>query len=53
MGDLGDGGPAELYFAISKRLRNSAHEIRVVERKRPLNILRGRSHALGVEVISA
>ena len=29
------GGPAGLYFAISMKLRNSAHEVTVVERNRP------------------
>ncbi len=29
------GGPAGLYFAISMKLRNSAHDITVVERNRP------------------
>ena len=29
------GGPAGLYFAISMKLRNSAHEVTVVERNKP------------------
>ena len=29
------GGPAGLYFAISMKLRDSSHEIVVVERNRP------------------
>ena len=29
------GGPAGLYFAISMKLRDSAHEVTVVERNRP------------------
>lgn len=29
------GGPAGLYFAISMKLRDPAHEVRVVERNRP------------------
>ncbi|MFO7856425.1 MAG: bifunctional salicylyl-CoA 5-hydroxylase/oxidoreductase [Paracoccaceae bacterium] len=29
------GGPAGLYFAISAKLRNPAHEIEVIERNRP------------------
>ncbi|WP_416897427.1 MAG: bifunctional salicylyl-CoA 5-hydroxylase/oxidoreductase [Minwuia sp.] len=29
------GGPAGLYFAISMKLRNPAHEITVIERNRP------------------
>jgi anthraniloyl-CoA monooxygenase len=29
------GGPAGLYFAISMKLRNSAHEITVIERNKP------------------
>ncbi|MEP9385831.1 bifunctional salicylyl-CoA 5-hydroxylase/oxidoreductase [Mesorhizobium sp. KR9-304] len=29
------GGPAGLYFAISMKLRNSAHDITVVERNKP------------------
>src|ERR1700740_2152727 len=29
------GGPAGLYFAISMKLRNAAHEITVFERNRP------------------
>jgi anthraniloyl-CoA monooxygenase len=31
------GGPAGLYFAISAKLRNPAHEITVIERNRPEN----------------
>ncbi|MEW9807581.1 bifunctional salicylyl-CoA 5-hydroxylase/oxidoreductase [Mesorhizobium sp. ZMM04-5] len=29
------GGPAGLYFAISMKLRNSAHEVTVIERNKP------------------
>ena len=29
------GGPAGLYFAISMKLRDSAHDVTVVERNRP------------------
>ena len=29
------GGPAGLYFAISMKLRDSAHEVTVIERNRP------------------
>ena len=29
------GGPAGLYFAISMKLRDGAHEVTVVERNRP------------------
>jgi len=29
------GGPAGLYFAISMKLRDPAHEVRVIERNRP------------------
>ena len=29
------GGPAGLYFAISMKLRNSSHEVTVVERNKP------------------
>ena len=29
------GGPAGLYFAISMKLRDPAHEIEVIERNRP------------------
>ena len=29
------GGPAGLYFAIAMKLRDSSHEIRVIERNRP------------------
>ena len=29
------GGPAGLYFAISIKLRNSAHEVTVIERNKP------------------
>ena len=29
------GGPAGLYFAISMKLRDAAHDIAVVERNRP------------------
>ena len=29
------GGPAGLYFAISMKLRNAAHEVTVIERNRP------------------